>query len=163
MTQAEAEALIQNESIHAAISAPQITGCPGEEEACASSGAPYTTYAFWACSPVPITGCTFWEERIRGFFYYNGKQAWMSKRSPKCSHQAAPTFSVSEDYCSWVGPDHQPYGEGHHITSQVRFNVSSLQAQVTNQKFMTVRMYGSGNPYVTRSSNICNPSKPSCA
>ena len=108
-------------------------------------------------------------EKIKGFSYYNYLQAWMSKRAPKCSHQAGPTFAVSEDYCSWVGPDHQPYGKqpdgsnGYHITSQVRFNVSALQVQTTSQKYLTIRMYGDGNAYVTSSPNICNPSKPSCA
>ena len=148
--------------IYAKVSAPQFAGCP-EGEACASGGAPITEYGFQACSSAPLIGCNVWEEKIRGFFYSNGSQAWMSKRQPNCSHQAGPTFAVSEDYCKWVGPDHQPYGAGYHITSQVRFNVSSLKVLVTSQKHLTVRMYGSGNAYVTPSPNICNPSKPSCA
>jgi hypothetical protein len=162
MTQAEIEATLQNEVIYAKVSAPQFAGCP-EGEACASGGAPITEYGFQACSSAPLIGCNVWEEKIRGFFYSNGSQAWMSKRQPNCSHQAGPTFAVSEDYCKWVGPDHQPYGAGYHITSQVRFNVSSLKVLVTSQKHLTVRMYGSGNAYVTPSPNICNPSKPSCA
>lgn len=163
MTKAEGEAIVNSETEYASISAPQYVGCPETGEACASSSAPYRTYAFWACSSLPFIGCSVWEERIKGFFYYNYSQAWKSKREPKCSHQAGPTFSVSEDYCSWVGPDHQPYENGYHITSQVRFNVSAVQVQYTSQKFLTVRIYGSGNAYVTPSSNICNPSKPSCA
>lgn len=169
MTKAEAEAIINSEAVYLSISAPQYAGCPETGEACASSSAPYRTYAAPACSSLPLVGCSVWEEKIKGFYYYNYLQAWMSKRAPKCSHQAGPTFAVSEDYCSWVGPDHQPYGKqpdgsnGYHITSQVRFNVSALQVQTTSQKYLTIRMYGDGNAYVTSSPNICNPSKPSCA
>jgi hypothetical protein len=169
MTKAEAEAIINSEAVYLNISAPQYAGCPETGEACASSSAPYRTYAAPACSSLPLVGCSVWEEKIKGFYYYNYLQAWKSKREPKCSHQASPTFAVSEDYCSWVGPDHQPYGKqpdgsnGYHITSQVRFNVSALQVQTTSQKYLTIRMYGDGNAYVTSSPNICNPSKPSCA
>lgn len=146
------------------VSAPQFVGCPGEGEACASSGAPIATYGFTECIHLPLVGCaSAWKQKIRGFFYFNLNEAWMSKRQPNCEPSGSVTIVIEEEYCKWVGPDHQKYGAGYHITSQVKFRlVSQPKAVAGDWKYITVRMFGSGNAYAHQTSAICNPSRPDC-
>jgi Bacterial Ig-like domain (group 3) len=149
----------------AKISAPQMTGCPGEGEACASSSGYIKTYGFTECIQYPIVGgCTpAYEQKIRGFFYFNFNEAWMSKRQPNCESSSIATIVVENEYCKWVGPDHQKYGGGYHITSQVKFRLKQQPSGVAgNWKYITVRMFGSGNAYAHQTSAICNPSRPEC-
>lgn len=150
--------------IIAKVSAPQMVGCPGEGEACASSSGYIKTYGFTECIELPLIGCAnAYEQKIRGFFYFNFNEAWMSKRQPNCESHGSPTIVVEEEYCKWVGPDHQKYGNGYHITSQVKFRlVSQPKAVAGNWKYITVRMFGSGNAYAHQTSAICNPSRPGC-
>jgi hypothetical protein len=156
--------LVHGMSYYLTIGAPQFVGCPEAGEACASSGAPIGKYGVAACSPSLVWPCDVWEEHMRGFYYYNGLQAWMSKRQPQCTPKAGPTFSINENYCKWVGPDHQPYGNGYHITSQAKWEVTGDQGitNTTSTKYMTVRMFGSGHAYAHPTSDICNPSRPDC-
>ncbi len=151
--------------IIANISAPQMVGCPGEGEACASSSGYIKTYGFTECIQYPIIGgCTpAYEQKIRGFFYFNFNEAWMSKRQPNCENSSAVLVDVEEDYCKWVGPDHQKYGQGYHITSQVKFRlVHETTGIAGGWKYITTRMFGSGNAYAHQTSSICNPSRPEC-
>jgi hypothetical protein len=150
--------------IIAKVSAPQMVGCPGEGEACASSSGYIKTYGFTECIDLPIIGCAnAYEQKIRGFFYFNFNEAWMSKRQPNCEPSGSATIIVEDEYCKWVGPDHQKYGAGYHITSQVKFRlVSQPKAVAGNWKYITVRMFGSGNAYAHQTSAICNPSRPEC-
>jgi hypothetical protein len=147
------------------VSAPQMVGCPGEGEACASSSGYIKTYGFTECIQYPIVGgCTpAYEQKIRGFFYFNLNEAWMSKRQPNCESSSVATILVENEYCKWVGPDHQKYGQGYHITSQVKFRLKQQPSGVAgNWKYITVRMFGSGNAYAHQTSAICNPSRPEC-
>jgi hypothetical protein len=150
--------------IIAKVSAPQMVGCPGEGEACASSSGYIKTYGFTECVQLPLLGCAnAYEQKIRGFFYYNFNEAWESKRQPNCENSSAPTLGVEEEYCKWVGPDHQKYGAGYHITSQVKFRLVHETTGITGSwKYITVRMFGSGNAYAHQTSAICNPSRPEC-
>lgn len=147
------------------VSAPQMAGCPGEGEACASSSGYIKTYGFTECIQYPLVGgCTpAYEQKIRGFFYFNLNEAWMSKRQPNCESSSIATILVENEYCKWVGPDHQKYGQGYHITSQVKFRLKQQPSGVAgNWKYITVRMFGSGNAYAHQTSAICNPSRPEC-
>jgi hypothetical protein len=147
------------------VSAPQMVGCPGEGEACASSSGYIKTYGFTECIQYPVVGgCTpVYEQKIRGFFYFNLTEAWMSKRQPNCESSSMATILVENEYCKWVGPDHQKYGQGYHITSQVKFRLKQQPSGVAgNWKYITVRMFGSGNAYAHQTSAICNPSRPEC-
>jgi hypothetical protein len=149
----------------AKVSAPQMVGCPGEGEACASSSGYIKTYGFTECIQYPIVGgCTpAYEQKIRGFFYFNLNEAWESKRQPNCESSSVATIIVENEYCKWVGPDHQKYGQGYHITSQVKFRLKQQPSGVAgNWKYITVRMFGSGNAYAHQTSAICNPSRPEC-
>jgi hypothetical protein len=160
-----AEEILNNQwSIIANVSAPQAAGCPGEGEACASSSGYIKTYGFIECIQLPLIGCAnAYEQKIRGFFYFNFNEAWMSKRQPNCEPSGSATIIVEDEYCKWVGPDHQKYGAGYHITSQVKFRlVSQPKAVAGNWKYITVRMFGSGNAYAHQTSAICNPSRPEC-
>lgn len=150
--------------IIAKISAPQMVGCPGEGEACASSSGYIKTYGFTECIQLPLFGCAnAYEQKIRGFFYFNFNEAWKSNRQPNCETSGSATIVVEDEYCKWVGPDHQKYGAGYHITSQVKFRlVSQPKAVAGNWKYITVRMFGSGNAYAHQTSAICNPSRPEC-
>ena len=121
-------------------------------------------YGFKGC-PAVAAGCSAYSQTIKGFFYYNQKAAWQSKREPQCPNSSAPTISIERDLCEWVGPKYQKYGDGYHITSQVEFHVSGHAGpvDVTKDRWITVRMFGSGHAYPHDNSRVCNPSRPSCA
>jgi len=146
------------------VSAPEPAGKGDPDDATASSLSTYLrTWAIPGCAPLNL--CEIWEERIRGFFYYNGRYAWWrAGRSPVCTHHAASQFSVNEVFCDWIGPNHQKYGDGYHITAQTRF-YAGVNAVVTNFEgyhAITVRMFGSGGVYGHATDKVCNPSRPGC-
>lgn len=146
------------------VSAPMIVPQSGEyaDEASASFfGARYIkTWGQALCAPL---SCEVWEVFNRGFYYYNFQQAWY-KRQPVCWHNASPGFSVDEAKCEWVGGNHQPYGAGYHLTSQVFWYAGVNYAVAEKKGFhaITYRMFGDGNIFVHETTNVCNPSRPGC-
>lgn len=149
------------------VSSPQYAPS-GEDGATASaSGPPYKTYSAQDCEkdvyiPFPIEGCSVWKQRIKGFFWFNGNQAWWKdgQRPPKCPSEGTPGVVYPHPFfCDFVGPNHQKYGGGYHITSQVWYNVDWLEPlPISHEKAITVRMFGSGGVYGHNNGCVCNPS-----
>ncbi|HYP56012.1 MAG TPA: NHL repeat-containing protein [Solirubrobacterales bacterium] len=149
----------------AVVSAPEPAGTGDPNDATASKISTYVKrYGFYACETLP-EGCPVWKHKIKGFFFYNGRHAWWKDRHPVCEHSEAPNVSISVHYCDWIGPNHQPYGNGYHITSQTRFEVTKTLKAIDFSKShaLTVRMYGSGGWYGGGHARVCNPSRPECA
>lgn len=121
--------------------------------------AAHRTFEGEACS---IFGCGVWKELHKGYFWYNGYEAWWRKQQPhpQCLGSGLPIYTFSLNYCDWAGPNHQKYGEGYHITSQDFFVVSS--GNVGKEHYITIRMFGSGTYKPHETTNICNPSRPDC-
>lgn len=147
------------------VSAPMPVPAKGEysDEATASySGARFIKkFGISACAPFGL--CEVWEEHIRGFFFYNYLEAWY-KREPVCTHSAAVLFSIENEFCNWIGGNHQPYGYGYHITAQTRFyaGVSAIVAEKKGYHALTLRGFGSGHIYPHPTDKVCNPSRPEC-
>lgn len=162
--QAALERSLRESAIYAWISAPEPTGKGDESDASASSVPTYRQrYHFEQCEEHtwPVPGCSVWEQEIKGFFYYNYRYAWWKKdqQGPQCPHDTGPGYDIDTEFCGWAGPNHQKYGGGYHITSQVFFDVSLLFQPLTFAHAMTVRMFGSGGVYVHKDETcICNPS-----
>lgn len=121
-----------------------------------------------ACPPdIPLVDeCGVWNLKFKGFYYYNFRKAWFpSNRDPRCEPFAAVNFNVTYSECAWVGPNHQPYGAGHHVTARTLFAVTSSYGVTTktSNKALVGHAYGSGNIYIKNHGRICNPSKPECA
>lgn len=129
------------------------------EEAATASGIPMIKgFGFADCS---FTSCALWEVAIGGFFSYNGNKAWYPKKvDPVCSKDST-FYDIDEELCDWVGPNHQFYGNGYHITAQGFWDVEIKG--ITREVPLTIRAFGSGGVYAHDNDRICNPSVPSCA
>lgn len=149
---------------------------PGEpsdtEGASASDGSEYKYLRKWGfpqCEPdvgipggpVAVPGCSIWEERMRGFFWYNYKQAWYGARDPQCLKNGSLGVDANAPYvCAWIPPNHQHYGDGYHITAQMLFSVTYAKFAYTKEHHLTVRAFGSGGVYPHNTACVCNPSVP---
>lgn len=105
----------------------------------------------------PIPGCSVWEQKLKGFFWYNGKKAWET-REPDCPQHGSPGVDVNTPRtCAWVGPTWQKYGGGHHITAQALYSVTYAKVAYTAQHHLSVYAYGDGywNDHDTEC--VCNP------
>jgi sugar lactone lactonase YvrE len=104
-------------------------------------------------------GCGVWEQKLRGFFWFNYKKVWQT-RQPACPKDyLTPLWQVNDaQTCAWVGPDWQRYGDGHHITAQVLYSVTfSKGVTVTHEHHLSVYAYGSGYWKDHDTDCICNP------
>lgn len=105
--------------------------------------------------------CDAWKVHFKGFFRYNFKEAYYpDDRNPKCDPHSNLVWSVDLTECAWVGPNHQHYGNGYHITSRTQFDVTAdpgVGPSITKEKAVTGRAYGSGNIYFHKTADICNP------
>jgi sugar lactone lactonase YvrE len=111
--------------------------------------------------PFLISGCSIWEEAIKSFFWYNYRQAWYPPREPQCPHDGSPGVDANDPWrCAWVGPNHQPYRDGYHITAQSLYSITYGKIAYTKQHHLTVRAFGSGHAYAHDTECICNPSVP---
>lgn len=121
-------------------------------------------YGYYGCELSFEGGCTTWKHKIKGFFFYNGRYAWWKDRDPVCENDTFLQIWIDVEYCDWIGPNHQKYGNGHHITSQTRFTVYKTVKGLTGGKdhALTIRMYGSGGWYGHPTTKVCNPSRPDC-
>lgn len=164
--QTELEASVKNSVLYETVSAPVPVGNGDDYDVSASSVPTYRKgYAFGMCEEHswPIPGCSIWAQEIGGFFYYNNRYAWWKSEQvhPQCPHNVGPGYAIALNYCDFSGPNHQKYGGGYHITSQVFFDVSvAFQGgPLSWSHAMTVRMFGSGGVYVHKDETcVCNPS-----
>jgi len=108
-----------------------------------------------------IGECEVWDQHLDTFYHYNGKYAWWksSQVPPYCHADTMINVSATSGFCDFVGPNHQKYGHGYHISAQVRFHVV-LDLSVVHKEYdeaMTVYMYGDGywKEHVTAA--LCNP------
>lgn len=141
---------------------PIPSGTGAGNEATISSGSPtfHRTFQGQGCAPA---GCFLWNELMKGYFWYNGYEAWWKKEQPhpKCTPGGAPWYSFTMNYCDFIGPNHQKYGAGYHITAQMLFDVHT-GLWTSGGKHVTVRMFGDGYIGVHDTDEICNPSRPGC-
>jgi streptogramin lyase len=104
--------------------------------------------------------CDAWKVRFKGYFRYNYKEAYYPDKDPKCLPSSNLIWSVDITECAWVGPNHQPYRDGYHITSRAQWQATvdpPVGPSVTSHKALTGRAYGSGNIYFHDTADICNP------
>jgi NHL repeat len=161
----EAEGLSDDMQTFSIVSAPEPGGFGDPNDATASSVATnIKKYGFYACATDFEGGCENWKHKIKGFFFFNGRYAWWKDRDPICEHSQTFNVTITVTYCNWIGPNHQPYGDGYHISSQTRWDrrydakaVSSIKSYA-----MTIRMFGSGTWKGHGNSKVCNPSRPGC-
>lgn len=142
---------------------PSPTNEPGEEASASSSGSRYVRT--WRVDMCPSSICSVWDVTFKGFFYYDFHEAWFpNNRDPFCSYTAYFNYSVDMEQCAWVGPNHQPYGHGYHVTARtlwtVAWNISGFT--LPSSKHVVGRAFGSGNIYFHDTADICNPSRPDC-
>jgi len=114
------------------------------------------TFMFPQCA---FTGCGDWEQRIKGFFWYNYRRVWFpDDRDPMCPNHGFPALiDVEVQQCAWVGPNRQVYGDGYHITARVLFSTTALKVAVTKDRHISVYAYGSGYANEHDTDCICNP------
>jgi hypothetical protein len=168
--EALANYMITESAVYGEISAPEPVGTGDDYDATASAVRTYRRkFAVQQCSPgfppvLPVVPeCAHWEQEMRGHFFYNMRYAWWkaNQAHPSCPHYNDVLHSVSTYFCDFVGPNHQKYGGGYHITAQVFFDVTFAAkiGPLTKNHAMTVRMFGSGGIYPHPDENcICNPS-----
>jgi hypothetical protein len=145
------------------VSAPIVapTNEPGEEASASSGGTRLKkNWGVSFCAPLGL--CGVWKNRFRGYFYYDYSEAWYpTNRQPGCIPSWNGNFSLEITECSWVGPNHQKYGNGYHITARTQWEVTehnpSPFPDITSHKAATGRAYGSGNIYFHKGDDICNP------
>lgn len=132
------------------------------EGALASSGrhrAFVRAFEFDQCAWSDSVGCWVFDAGLDGRWEYNGRFAWWkeSKAHPSCpldSHGGG----MSLTYCDWIGPNHQRYGGGYHISAQVKYTLTgSFSAVFTNEEHMTAYLYGDGYGNSHDTAAICNP------
>lgn len=148
------------------VSAPEPAGHGDPGDATASKIPTYIRkYGYYACASILGGGCPAWKHKIKGFFFFNGRYAWWKDRHPVCEHDQVFAVTVTEKYCDWIGPNHQPYGSGYHITSQTRFDVTESVKAInqTDSYALTIRMFGSGTWKGHPNDRVCNPSRSECA
>ena len=146
-----------------------VAGAPQSEPAATGSGwipgyhyDPTTWRPFgWRLCPWGVCGLI--ENKFKGFFWYDGTEAWYT-REPSCTPFAALNFGVNIEECNWVGGNHQKYGEGFHITARTQFNaVDNLGVTSKEAHHAEVaRAFGDGEIFPHETANICNPSRPGC-
>lgn len=110
---------------------------------------------------IEVGGCEAWDQHIKDFFNYNYSFAWWKKSQiePYCPAETATDIDVTHSFCNWIGPNHQQYGAGYHISAQVQSHIV-VDVKVASQsadQTMTVYMYGDGywNEHITAA--LCNP------
>ncbi|MGV1047831.1 MAG: hypothetical protein ACOYD4_04800 [Solirubrobacterales bacterium] len=116
-------------------------------------------YEWDLCPPGIFGGCWAEDIKIEGRWEYNRKFAWWkeSKPHPKCPN-TGHVVSMELTYCNWVGPNHQKYGGGYHISSLDRVNITGfVGATFTVPEHLTMYMYGDGYGYGHNTEAICNP------
>lgn len=155
-----------DEGVHFELSPPLYAPTTeGDGAGASAAGPPYKTYRAADCEITipPINGCSVWEQAIKGYFWYNGHEAWWKgeQRPPRCPGHGTP-FIVEPEYfiCDFEGPNHQPYGRGYHITSQVWYHVNWLKLLHKDEKAVTVRMFGDGEAFGHTNGCVCNPTVP---
>jgi hypothetical protein len=157
-------------TMYGTASAPQFVPSdnPDCEGACDSS-----LKGFWfmkveahLCSSIElpvihIGGCELYEEHLETVFRYNNKYAWWKTTQPPpyCPADTATNVNVTNNYCNFIGPNHQKYGAGYHISAQSRFHIAITvgPAAQAKDKAMTVYMYGSGYWKEHDTDSLCNP------
>jgi hypothetical protein len=165
-TPAELESSVINSTLYAYVSAPEPVGKGNEHDASASAISTYRKkFDFRQCEERtwPFDGCSIWEQRLKGHFYFNGRHAWWKKEqaSPQCPHDSGPGYDLDLNFCDWAGPNHQKYGGGYHITAQVFYDVAVGIGDfgITHEHAITARLFGSGGAYPHKDEwCICNPS-----
>jgi hypothetical protein len=143
---------------------PAPTNLPGEVATASSYGMRYRQpFAVPSCAPLGV--CGIWENRMRGFWYFDGHEAWFPiNREPVCLNFAAINYSLSQEQCAWVGSNHQPYGGGYHITARTIFTAteSLIVTSKSTQYAAVLRAFGDGFMKAHATADICNPSRPDC-
>jgi sugar lactone lactonase YvrE len=151
---------------YSVVSPPEPVGDSDPFDATASKVQSYVKkYGYYGCATIIEGGCPTWKHKIKGFFFFNGRYAWWKDRVPVCESQHIPAgYTITTIYCDWIGPNHQPYGNGYHITSQTRFDVTEGVGSIsqTDSHALTVRMFGSGTWKGHGNADVCNPSRPDC-
>ncbi len=104
-------------------------------------------------------GCAAWDVAIAGRFEYNGKYAWWKENKP---HPSCPygshLSSIAVDHCGWAGQNHQPYGNGYHISARVLYHLTGiLGATFSAPEHLTVYLYGDGYVSGHNTAALCNP------
>jgi len=117
------------------------------------------TFRFRQCSlDGTMWSCGDWEQALKGFFWFNYKKAWYPPRDPACPGHGTVSIHVNWHKCAWVGPNHQRYGGGYHITAQVLYIVSYVfKVGGDDHRHMSVYAYGSGYANEHDTECICNP------
>ncbi len=148
------------------VGAPEFVGDGDEYDATASSVPRLRQpFKFRQCEEFTfaIPGCSVWAQTIEGHYYFTyHRYAWWKngEKVPLCPNDPGPGFDVNTEFCDWVGPNHQKYGGGYHITAQVFFHVSLLTKPLVWSHVMTVRAFAKGGSVFVHKdeSCICNPS-----
>jgi len=153
-------------SIKTSIGSPQpIGGQPKSEDdgATASSGCYIGKFKVRWSTELNDAAHTF-GQGFEGHHFYNGCAAWWRENEwhPMCDPiYTLPNISLNLEYCEWIGPNHQPYGSGRHISAQIKASdtkhVPVVDVSQTYYHAATMYGYGSGHIGIHDTKNICNP------
>jgi hypothetical protein len=161
--------LIETGTGYGMVSAPEfVPGTPDCEGACDSKLHGFYRKKFDGsmCSSIEIPvinvgGCEAYNQHLKDFFNYNYSYAWWKKEQvhPNCPAESVTNVNVTHSYCDWIGPNHQKYGAGYHISAQVQAHivVTAGLVQQSKDKAMTVYMYGDGYWNDHNTASLCNP------
>lgn len=151
------------------VSAPEPVGKGDDFDATASDVPVYRKhFTAHQCESTPIIPegyrCATWEQELKAHFYYTYRKYvwWRDKEQhPTCPHDATVGYDLDTESCDWVGPNHQKYGGGYHITAQTLFDEVILSKPLTYSHALTVRIFASGGVHAHEDEwCICNPSTP---
>lgn len=115
---------------------------------------------------INVGGCEAWERTMKLSFHENRNSAWWNPAQvhPNCleAHQVS-NVTQNVEYCDWVGPNHQPYGSGYHISAQVEDTVTvtaplPVPFSQTDNNIATAYLYGDGyTSPLHMTAALCNP------
>jgi hypothetical protein len=100
-------------------------------------------------------GCTAWHARVEAVFAYDGQASRHSASAygtyVQCTVPSSAGYTVTIDYCGWrdVWNNPAPYGNGQHITAQIRYHISFIFSgfPIQQSHAMSWHLYGSGGAY----------------